>query len=223
MNCPPFLQEQAKLKILPPSSPERAELISKLKTLVCNKEEYSVCCRTDFEIIGGVPVTRVEDFPYVARINFKTSFGSRSFCGASLIHARLLLTAKHCIANYFLDNCIEESDCYAKFRDLVPGPSNHERGEFTVPIVDMFEKEGTSDLAILKLAYAVCMIFDILKDSALVQVHEHPDYAMGAPLEPINIGIEEPKQGDIATTVAHRAKGESFPNYLLITLLGCSS
>ena len=156
MNCPRFLQEQAKLDALPRFSPEWPELASKLKGLECDEEADGVCCRTQFEIVGGTIVDRVEDFPFIARINFKTGPGSRSFCGASLIHSRLLLTAKHCIAETFFDWCLQESDCYASFRDLTPGRTNHERGEFTVPLVDMFEKEGRSDLAIVKLAYAVC-------------------------------------------------------------------
>ena len=134
---------------------ERAKLASKLKDLECNMDADGVCCRTEYEIVGGTPVTRVEDFPYIARINFKIGWASRGFCGATLIHSRLLLTAKHCIADFFYEYCIEESDCYADFRDLVPGPTNHERGEFTVPLVELFEKEGISDLAIVKLAFAV--------------------------------------------------------------------
>ena len=59
----------------------------------------------------------------------------------------------------FYDYCEEESDCYAVFRDLVRGPTNHERGEFRVPLIDMYEKDDISDLAIVKLAYAVCTIF----------------------------------------------------------------
>ena len=149
------MQEEAKLDDLPRFSPDWAKLKIKIKGLECDEEANGVCCRTQFEIVGGELVTRVEDFPFIARINFKRGFGSRSFCGASLIHSRLLLTAKHCIGPYFFDYCLEESDCYASFRDLVPGRTNHERGEFTVPLVDMFEKDGRSDLAIVKLAYAV--------------------------------------------------------------------
>ena len=40
---------------------------------------------------------------------------------------------------------------------------------------------------------------------------QDPAYKMGAPLVSINLGIEEPKKGDIAITAAHRAKkGEIF-------------
>ena len=76
-------------------------------------------------------------------------------CDILQLCLRLLLTAKHCIAKYFYEWCVEESDCYAYFRDLVAGPANHERGQFTVPLIEMYEKEGRSDLAIVKLAFEV--------------------------------------------------------------------
>ena len=148
---------------MPAASPERVRLAENLESLVCEEEAERVCCRTEFEIVGGTIVEHVQDFPYIARIHFKTSYASRSFCGASLIHPQLLLTAKHCIGPSFLEWCIEESDCYAYFRDLVPGRTNFEKGEFTVPLVDMFEKEGKSDLAIVKLAFAVSRIPDLIK------------------------------------------------------------
>ena len=58
----------------------------------------------------------------------------------------------------FFEWCIDERDCFAYFRDLVPGPANYEQGEFSVPLVDMFVKEGRSDLAIVKLAYQVNLV-----------------------------------------------------------------
>ena len=39
---------------------------------------------------------------------------------------------------------------------------------------------------------------------------QDPAYKMGAPLVSINLGIEEPKIGDIAITAAHRAKRGIF-------------
>ena len=38
-----------------------------------------------------------------------------------------------------------------------------------------------------------------------IQVHEDPAYEMGFPIELINLGIDEPKPGDVAITAAHRA------------------
>ena len=64
-------------------------------------------------------------------------------------------SAKHCVEPTFYEWCIDETDCFAYFRDLVHGPANYEKGEFWVPLVDMYAKEGRSDLAIVKLAYPV--------------------------------------------------------------------
>ena len=156
------MQEKAKLETLPFFSPAWGSLAKDLLGRKCSEEADGVCCRTEFEIVGGTVVEKVEDFPFVARIVFKTSFSTRGFCGASLIHPRLLLTAKHCVSPFFWEWCLDESDCYAYFRDLVPGRTNFEKGEFTIPLVDMFEKEGTSDLAIVKLAFAVSRIKELL-------------------------------------------------------------
>ena len=81
----------------------------------------------------------------------------------------------------------------------------------------MFEKEGRSDLAIVQLAYAVCTLLflncqcTITHDS--FQVHEDPAYEMGIPLEPIKLGIEEPKPGDVAITAAHWGLNGTFSQY----------
>ena len=50
----------------------------------------------------------------------------------------------------------------------------------------------------------------MLRDS--FQVEENEDYAMGVPLKSINLGVEQPKPGDVAITAAHRAKGGIFNN-----------
>ena len=49
------------------------------------------------------------------------------------------------------------------------------------------------------------------------QVHEDPAYEMGFPIEPINLGIEEPKPGDVAITAAHRAIGAFFTIFCWFT------
>ena len=46
----------------------------------------------------------------------------------------------------------------------------------------------------------------------LFQVEENEDYAMGAPLKPINLGVEQPQPGNVAITAAHRAKRGIFHN-----------
>ena len=63
-----------------------------------------------------------------------------------------------------------------------------------------------------------CAIAHVLRDS--FQVEENEDYAMGVPLKPINLGVEQPKPGDVAITAAHRAKRGIF-NHVLDALLLC--
>ena len=154
-SCPDFSERQRLLRSLTKPSPEYDELLADLKELVCNAKDKTVCCRANYEIIGGTVVTDVSEFPYMARIYIKTGFATKSFCGAALIQFNLLLSAKHCVDPFFWDNCIDEHDCYAVFRDINPGRFNHEKGEFRVPIVEVFSKEGMSELAVLKLAYPV--------------------------------------------------------------------
>ena len=57
-----------------------------------------------------------------------------------------------------------------------------------------------------------CAIAHVLRDS--FQVEENEDYAMGVPLKPINLGVEQPKPGDVAITAAHRAKRGIFNHVL---------
>ena len=94
VDCPQFLREQARLDELPSSSPEKEELTSQLESLVCNKEERGVCCRSNLEIAGGTVVSRADQFPFIARIQIKKSSSTWSFCGGSLIRSNLILTAK---------------------------------------------------------------------------------------------------------------------------------
>ena len=75
----------------------------------------------------------------------------------------------------FFEWCIDERDCFAYFRDLVPGPANYEQGEFSVPLVDMFVKEGRSDLAIVKLAYPVNLASLIHKQ--ILNSLSHPSFS----------------------------------------------
>ena len=161
------------------------ETINKAKELVCNKAEKGVCCRESFELVNGNIVRNVEDFPYIARIIVKNGFASYSSCGATLISRQFLLTAKHCLTK-FNDECINERDCIAWFRDLATGRTNHEPGQFFIPITEVFFREGIrSDLAVVMLKY---------------KVEEHPDYHLGPPLHPIRIASENPKYGDKVLT-----------------------
>ena len=46
----------------------------------------------------------------------------------------------------------------------------------------------------------------------MFQVEENEAYEMGVPLKPINLGVEQPKPGDVAITAAHRANRGIFHN-----------
>ena len=50
----------------------------------------------DTRIIGGEP-TRVNEFPWMAYIQLRSSVGGTTRCGGSLINNRFVLTAKHCV------------------------------------------------------------------------------------------------------------------------------
>merc|ERR1719237_1390273 len=73
----------------------------------------------------------------------------------------------------------------AHFRDLKSGRSNHERGQFFIPIVDVFPKAGVSDLVVVMLKH---------------KVEEHKDYNLGVPLQPIKLATENPKPGEEVVT-----------------------
>ena len=39
-------------------------------------------------------------------------------------------------------NCLDDTDCWASFRDLIPGRNNHEKGEMQIPIIDVFDRKS---------------------------------------------------------------------------------
>ena len=85
------------------------------------------------------------------------------------------------------DQCIDEHDCVAHFRDLtVRGVTSHDRGQFVIPIFDIFERSGLSDLVVVKLKHPV---------------EEHEDYRLGAPLQPIQLAKETPKAGEVRSSL----------------------
>ena len=145
-HCGPFLARKDRLKQLQAIYQEGGDeevgaqfekQLGRLKKLVCNKAERGVCCKQSFEVVNGNIVRNVEDFPYIARLALKTGFASSSRCGASLITSQYLLTAKHCVTQFY-DQCIKERDCVAWFRDLITGRANHEKGQFKVPLVEAY-------------------------------------------------------------------------------------
>ena len=189
-NCPHYQAEKARLDAL--SSKGGAEfkgLLEELRGLICNKAKRGVCCKENFEVVNGNIVRNIEEMPFIARLSFKTDFGSSAICGATLIARQFLLSAKHCFRHngqpFFYEQCIESRDCGAHFRDLrVTGLQSHDRGQFYIPIVDIFEKSGLSDLVVVKLKHPV---------------EEHEDYRLGAPLQPIQLAKETPKTGEVST------------------------
>ena len=150
-----------------------------------------VLTRENLALVNGNIVRDIGEMPFIARLSLKTGFGSSSICGASLIAPQYLLSAKHCFRKqrtipFFYDQCIYDRDCVAHFRDLrVSGFNSHDRGQFYIPIVDIFERSGHSDLVVVKLKHPV---------------EEHEDYKLGSPLFPIKLASEETKGGDSVVT-----------------------
>ena len=171
--------------------------------LICNKAEKGICCEETFEIVNGQVVEKVEDMPFIARIHIKDGPFTSSFCGATIIARQFLLTAKHCLTKFW-EYCIEERDCVAHFRDLVRGRDNHEKGQFYIPLVDVFARPGRSDLAVVKLKHGF---------------EEHEDYELGAKLIPIKLAEEPPKSGEVVMST--KFKTSNFEKIFLF-LSGCS-
>ena len=189
-NCPQYLAKKERLDSLKNQGGgiEYESILEELKAMVCNKAKRGVCCQERFEVVNGNVVKDIGEMPFIARLKLKTGFGSTSLCGASLIASQFLLSAKHCFRKkitvpFFYDECIDEWDCGAYFRDLrVSGLKSHDRGQFYIPIVEIFEKSGLSDLVVIKLKHPV---------------EEHKDYGLGKPILPIKLATETPKMGEV--------------------------
>ena len=193
-DCPSYLVKKEQADSLKSQGAAEYEAVLKeLKDMVCNKAKRGVCCEESFEVVNGKIVTSVGEMPFIARLSLKTGMGSSSICGATLIASQFLLSAKHCFRKqrtvpFFYDECIYEQDCGAHFRDLrVSGLQSHDQGQFYIPIVDIFEKSGLSDLVVVKLKHPV---------------EEHEDYGLGAPLQPIQLARKAPKAGEVIVCFA---------------------
>ena len=188
-HCDPYLDQRDRLERLEKlkgdgdNGVEYQKLSDKLKQLVCNKEEEGVCCKKQLEVVNGKIVEKVGDMPFIVRLKLKTGFSDYSQCGASLIASQFLLSARHCF-DKFWHECTKETDCLAYFRDLNRGKRNHDLGEFSIPIVEVYPRTY-GDLAVVELKHPV---------------EEHPDYNLSIPIRPIRLASENPKPGEEVVT-----------------------
>ena len=207
-NCSSYAETRAQLKFLKNSEnlTEHDTLLETLKGSFCNKANRGVCCQENFELVNGNIVESIEEMPFIARLRIKTGFGSWSICGAALIANQFLLSAKHCFDTFY-DQCIDEHDCGAYFRDIkISGWDQHDKGQFYVPIVEIFERKGVSDLVVVKLKHPV---------------EEHEDYSLGVPLTPIRLADEDPRVGEvkqIVIIICQNGKG-----FIFAANLSCST
>ena len=133
------------------------------------------------EIVNGDIVVDPAELPFLCRIELRSRTKS-SFCGATLISADFLVTAKHCVEDFY-EMCEEVEHCYVACRDL--NRVGFDAGGFRVSILDAFWKSGICDLAVIQLKE---------------KVHEHKDYGRGVPIVFATLATKEPEEGyDVLT------------------------
>ena len=137
----------------------------------------------NFELVNGDIVDDPAELPFFCRVKIRGR-GNSYLCGATLISPDFLVTAKHCIEGFYDDDvCTKIDACYVACRDL--NRAQHEIGELRVNILEVYEKSGTSDLAVIKLTE---------------KVDEHEDYASGVPIVPATLATEAPEPGEEVLT-----------------------
>ena len=171
---------------------EHTTLQDQLRELVCNRAERAVCCQKNFELTEGTAITDPRELPFMVYIHLKNGRGSVE-CGASIVASEFLITAKHCLSK-FDDGCQEESQCTASFRDL--DKSTYEEGEFDIPIFDVIEHPGKSDLALVQL---------------IMPFESHPDYGKGVPLKPVKLASRPPRPQEKVQTAGWGRTGFKEP------------
>ena len=152
----------------------------------------------NFEIANGDIVEDPAELPFLCRMQLR-GWGKSLFCGASLISADFLVTAKHCVANFY-DLCNTDVDqCYVACRDL--NRAQYDIGEFRVSILDVFYKSGISDLGLIQLKE---------------KVHKHKDYDTGVPIVYATLATRQPEPGNEVITAGWGQTGfrEGFSEQL---------
>ena len=108
-------------------------------------------------IIGGEVVTDLSRYPYFAWLNVITTRGTYRYCGGSVIHSELVLTALHCVRD------ARQIDLAINFYSFATLTGNEEfrgttevrRHEDAVLLSETGGDRNENDLAILKLSSPV--------------------------------------------------------------------
>jgi len=107
-QCPSFLTLQRAQSSLTPNTAAYDDLASLLRSRVCNSLLLRVCCESPSvtpEISGGRFAAR--------KLQIRGRRGSVGYCGASLISASFLATARHCFYEERLEFNFDRYVCSA--------------------------------------------------------------------------------------------------------------
>ena len=126
LSCPTFISARNRLETLSKGSRERARLLQKLRSLVCNKDRREICCEvstpppgssTDPDSPSYLPSleedqcgleggsaafvlggedTSIGEFPFLALLGKERGGTVQWFCGGSIINKWFVLSAAHC-------------------------------------------------------------------------------------------------------------------------------